>query len=356
MTVLPCPSFASLEPVPTAPPALLSRAERQRVVERSFRGLYRWYVDRSQTARNWNADRSFAWTALRKDLSPNLRTIIQGFYAVEQFVPDYTTELTRLTRRSYGRSHFQMRWGMEEERHAQLWRNALLFSGHRTPEWLERYTEELREKAWRSPWDEPLHMLLYTVLQERATQINYLNTAAIARGENPRGALAGDGDPVLAQAATVIAGDEAAHYGFFLEGARMYLYYFPEETLDALGDVLHHFAMPAMGLIADYTAFVKELYDAEVYGNRQYAVDVVRSALRKLGIANLRRAEGGIQHSRAASDEMGATVLAGGAVEFPVLESMLRRLFARIGRYEAQTGLASVDPTHFVRFSWVESK
>ena len=354
MTVLPCPSFANVEPKPIAPPALLSRAERQRVLERGFRGLYRWYVDRSQSARNWNADRSFSWTAIRKDLSPNLRTILQGFYAVEQFVPDYTTELTRLTRRSYGRSHFQMRWGMEEERHADLWRNALLFSGHRTADWLERYTEELRQQAWGLPWDDPLHMLLYTVFQERATQINYLNTAAIARGENPRDPFRADADPVLAQAATVIAGDEAAHYSFFLEGARMHLYYFPEDTLEALADVLHHFAMPAMGLIPDYARFVEQLYDAEVYGDRHYAVDVVRAGLRKLGIANLRRVEAGIQRSRSVPDAGAAASYAGEGVQFEVVESALRRLFLRIGRYETETGLAEVDATSFVFHRWGE--
>jgi acyl-[acyl-carrier-protein] desaturase len=353
MTVLNCPGFENLEPVPPASPSLLSRQERERLVERAFRGLYRWYVSHSQTARNWNPDRSFPWTALRKDHSENLRTILQGFYAVEQFAPDYVVELTRLTRRSYGRSHFQMRWGAEEEKHSDLWRNALLFSGHRTPEWIEQYTMELRERAWQPPWDDPVRMLMYTVLQERATQINYLNTAVIARGENPWPALANDADPVLAKVAAVIAADEAAHYDFFLEGARLYLYYFPEETLTALVDVLRHFAMPSMDLISDYGAFVRELYDGEVYGKRQYARDVVRPALDKLGVVNLRRVEAGIRRTHTPpepSDEVGKSVGAG--VGFSVLESAVRRLFTRLGQYEEESGLAAIDPTTFVRHSW----
>src|SRR5262245_42721159 len=100
MSVLPCPPFESVEPRPPVSPSLLSRPERERIVERGFRSLYRWYVSRSQAVRNWNPDRSFNWPALRKDHSDNLRTILQGFYAVEQFAPDYTAELTRLTRRS----------------------------------------------------------------------------------------------------------------------------------------------------------------------------------------------------------------------------------------------------------------
>jgi acyl-[acyl-carrier-protein] desaturase len=357
MTLLQCPSFAQVEPEAAAAAGLLSRGQRQRTLERGLRGLYRWYVGRSQTARNWNPDSSFNWVRLRKDLSVPVRAILQGFYAVEQFAPDYTSELTRLLRRSYGRSHFQLRWGMEEAKHADLWRNALLFSGHRTAEWIEDYTEELRERAWRPPWDDALRMLLYTVFQERATQVNYLNTAQLARGQNRQPPFVNDADPVLAKAAVVIATDEAAHYDFFLEGARLYLYYFPEDTLEALADVLRHFAMPAMDLIPNYGAFVSELLDGGVYGKRQFARDVVRSALGKLGIANVRRIEAGIRLSRNVPEAGGeARPVVGDGVEFSVLESAVQRLFARIGRYEVETGLADVDPTLFSRNAWTAGK
>jgi acyl-[acyl-carrier-protein] desaturase len=196
-------------------------------------------------------------------------------------------------------------------------------------------------------------MLLYTVLQERATQVNYLNTAAIARGENPCPAFANDADPVLAKVAAVIAADEAAHYDFFLEGARLYLYYFPEESLTALVDVLRHFAMPSMDLIPDYGAFVRELYAGEVYGKRQYARDVVRPALDKLGVVNLRRVEAGIRRSGTPPDESAAVGTGvGEGVEFGVLESAVRRLFSRLALYEMESGLAAVDPTVFAESPW----
>jgi acyl-[acyl-carrier-protein] desaturase len=200
-------------------------------------------------------------------------------------------------------------------------------------------------------------MLLYTVIQERATQVNYLKTAVLARGQSRQPPFMGDADPVLAKAAVVIATDEAAHYDFFLEGARLYLYYFPEDTLEALADVLRHFAMPAMDLIPNYGAFVSELLGGGVYGKRQFARDVVRSALGKLGIANVRRIEAGIRHSRSAPGAGGeARPVVGDGVEFPVLESAVQRLFARIGRYEVETGLADVDPSLFGRNDWIAGK
>jgi len=59
-------------------------------MERAFVGLFRWYVDRSQTTRNWNPDRSFDWKNMRQDHSPEVMQILEGFFAVEQYIPDYS--------------------------------------------------------------------------------------------------------------------------------------------------------------------------------------------------------------------------------------------------------------------------
>ena len=123
---------------------VLSREERERQVERAFAGLYRWYVARSQKMRNWNPDADFEWTQMRTDHSDDVVQLIEGFFAVEQYTPDYTSEILRIVRQSNGRSNFQLRWGAEEERHANTWENALLFSRRRSPEAIEDYKGQLR--------------------------------------------------------------------------------------------------------------------------------------------------------------------------------------------------------------------
>ena len=40
-------------------PGLLSRQEKDILIERAFVGLYRWYVSRSQQTRNWNPNTDF---------------------------------------------------------------------------------------------------------------------------------------------------------------------------------------------------------------------------------------------------------------------------------------------------------
>ena len=348
-------------------PCLLSRAEKDRLIARGFHGLYRWYTDRSQTKRNWNPDRSFDWRTLGQSHSDELIAIVEGFYAVEQYAPDYTTELTRLSRTDYGRSHFQLRWGAEEEKHADLWRNILLFSRRRSREQLEQYTDDLRASAWTLPYDCPIRMLLYTVFQERATQFNYMNLAKVARGESDKPQFTGDRDLLLAEACKAIAIDEAAHYDFFLEGARMYLYYYPEETLTALVDVLRSFTMPAGGIVPGYDDFIKTLYEGGIFSPRLYAREIVPAALSMLGVDSIRDIERGIKRTRRVPDEGGAMrdtaifdqkldqpreVSEFTGVQFPVVEAAVMRLFDRIGRYEEEVGLSEVAPTKFVANVW----
>lgn len=335
---------------PRIPAGLLSREEKDRLIERGFLGLYRWYVSKSQVKRNWNPDTSIDWRNFRTDHTPEMNTILEGFFAVEQYVPDYVTALLKVIRTSHGRSHYHIRWGSEEEKHADLWYNAVLFSKYRSPDWLRNYMGDLRNGEWKLPWDDPMHMIFYTVFQERATQVNYLNTAVIARGDHPDPRFAQDKDPVLAEAARVIAIDEAAHYNFFLEGARLFLYYYPAEALQAMHDVIKYFAMPAGNLIPDYDKFAEVVYRAGIYGPREHSRDVVAVALRVLGVEGRKALEAGIRRGRLVPDENGnmreSAIFEG--IDFPSMEAAARRVYKLIEKQEKETGHYDVDPTHFV--------
>ncbi len=335
---------------PKIPVGLLSRQEKDRLIERGMLGLYRWYVARSQTTRNWNPDTEFDWRSFRKDHSPEMNRILEGFFAVEQYVPDYVTSLLRVIRTDHGRSHFHLRWGSEEEKHADLWYNAVLFSQHRSPEWLYEYMGQLRGQEWGIPWEDPMHMIFYTVFQERATQVNYLNTAVIAAGKSNDPTTANDADPVLARCSQVIAIDEAAHYNFFLEGARLYLYYYPTKALEAMYDVIKHFAMPAGNLIPDYDKFAEVVARVGVYGPREHARDVVQHALNNLGVAGRKALENGIRRGRMVPDEHGnmrETAIFDG-IDFPSIADKVKRIFGRVRQHEEEIGFADIAPTEFV--------
>jgi acyl-[acyl-carrier-protein] desaturase len=275
--------------------------------------------------------------------------ILEGFYAVEQYVPDYSREGMTMLRESYGRSSFQLRWGSEEEKHADLWRNALLFSGQRSLEWVEDYTSQLRGQAWGLPWEDPMHMIFYTVFQERATQVNYLNLGIVAKGAHEHEAFKNSEDSVLGKACQTIAIDEAAHYNFFLEGARLYLYYFPEQAIQAMADVLRHFSMPARNIIPNYEAFGELLHRTSIFGLRQHARDVVKVALENLGAESLKLVEAGIRKSREIPNELGQlrTSAIFESIDFSFVETKVKQLFTRVNRFEEEIGLQEIGLTEF---------
>ncbi len=338
---------------PRFPVGLLSRQEKDRLIARGVEGLYRWYLARSQETRNWNADLSFEWNKLRTDHSPLVADVIEGFYAVEQFVPDYTARAIDLVRKSRGRAHFHIRWGAEEERHSDLWLNTMLFMKRRSPEWIREYADTLfDEKRWDLPWQDVPHLNCYVVIQERATQLNYLNTVLIATGKSDDPELANDVDPVLAKAANTIAIDEAAHYHFFLEIFRLNLYYYPAQTLEALLDVINHFAMPALDLITvmpDQGNFEEATYRAAVYTPRQHIHDVLGVIFKQLDIKSRKALTKGIKKSREVPDPDGNTrdTAIFDIFDYDALESAIKRIYGRIEKHKQKFGLDKIDPTIF---------
>lgn len=342
---------SALPQQPRFAPGLLSSSEKDRLIERAFLGLYRWYVARSQTTRNWNPDRSFDWRKLRQDWPQEILQIVQGFFAVEQYAPDYTSELLNLVRRSHGRSHFQLRWGSEEEKHADAWQNALLFSRLRSPEWIREYKERLIAQKWTLPFPDAITNLVYTVFQERATQLNYLGLMNIAKGGSTKPHLHKQQDPVLAQVANTIAVDEVAHYNFFLEGVRLYLYYYPQKTLEAIRHVIQNFSMPAAHLVPDWDKFFETVYKAGIYGPREFGRDVVQIVFRNLGIESRRKLEEGIKATRQVPDFEGdqqQQTAIWSSFDYGLIEGDVRRLHVRIAKYEEEVGLNELDPTEFV--------
>jgi acyl-[acyl-carrier-protein] desaturase len=276
--------------------ALLSPNARALAIERGLVALYRWYSEHSRRRRNWHADTCIDWSRVRRDHSDAVSTIVEGFFAVEQYTPDYTGPLLGLIRESYGRSQWHLYWGAEEVRHADLWRNAVVALGRRNQRWVEEYTGELRRHTWALPWDSARHILFYQVIQERATQVSYLNLGLAMRGKLPR--LSTPADDPLARACALIATDEAAHYAFFAEAARLFLYYEPEASLQALVDVLRHFTMPARDLIPHYDEFGRVLHESGVFGRAIHYRDVVRIALDTLSVPALRELEAGVRRAR----------------------------------------------------------
>src|ERR1051325_9528264 len=94
----------------------LSESDRSRAIETGIRDLYRRFTHHSQLSRNWHPDTCIDWKDVRRDHNDAVHTIVEGFFDVELYTPDYIAPLLLLIRRSYARSQWYIRWGAEEER------------------------------------------------------------------------------------------------------------------------------------------------------------------------------------------------------------------------------------------------
>ncbi len=316
------------------PAELLTDVERAEAIERNFLNLYRRYTQQSQQRRNWHADTCVDWQSIRHDHADAVHTIVEGFFGVEQYTPDYVIPLLTLLRRCYGRSQWHIRWGAEEERHADLWRNTVLALGRRQESWIDSYTYSLREKDYRLPWESPLHMVFYQVIQERATQVSYQNLGLAASGRLAR--LATPTDETLSKVCRLIASDEAAHFHFFVEIARLLLYYDPETSIRAFVEVLHKFTMPARDIMPGYETFGQTLHDTGVFGRIIYFRDVIGPVLTALCLPPARVLLG--------MHEAGACWA---AVNINALENKVRTLVER-----NRTHLQSAGLSHLFKSDW----
>ncbi|MGE0447408.1 MAG: acyl-ACP desaturase [Vicinamibacterales bacterium] len=321
--------------------ALLSPDARALAIERGLLALYRWYTVHSQQHRNWHPDTCVDWRTLRRDHGDEVHTIVEGFFAVEQYTPDYVLPLLGLVRRAYGRAQWHMRWGAEEAKHADLWRNTVLSLGRRSEAWMDACVDRLRGREWHLPWDAPLHMVFYQVIQERATQISYLNLGLAARGQLSR--LPESMDATLARVCRLITIDEAAHYHFFTEVARLLLYYDPDAAVAAFADVLRHFSMPARDLVPDYDVFGRVLHATGVFGRTVHYRDVVQPVLAHLSLPAVRAIEEGVRRAREIPGEggVGRTSAFLDVLDLAAIEARIQSLLGRTAAHLDAAGLST---------------
>jgi acyl-[acyl-carrier-protein] desaturase len=135
---------------------------------------------------------------------------------------------------------------------------------------------------------------------------------------------------------------------------RLYLYYYPAQTMHALLEVINHFAMPALDLIdimPDLADFEESTYKAGIYTPRQHMQDVLGVVLKNLGgIVSRKSLAAGIRRSRQVPDPDGNirdTALFE-TFDYNSIELAVKSVFQRIENHEEEVGLAEIDPTRFV--------
>jgi len=245
-------------------------------IEDIFFKNYLEFFHLAEDRRRWNIRQHIPWDQANPDADDVLASIVETFSAVELYLPDYTAKMLHMIRRSRGRAWFQANWGYEESKHSLVLAEWLMASGKRTEKQLRTFEGLVLEEEWQLPFDHPRQMIIYTMIQELATWLNYKNLRRVAVEQN---------DMCLAKILQLISADERCHYDFFRKGVKVFLEHQPRETYDDIKFVFREFHMPAKYELKDYDERARIIAKTGVYGPRDYVQRVRDPILADLGLS-----------------------------------------------------------------------
>ena len=232
------------------------------------------YLEIAERKRDWKLFDDIPWEKIDSSKNSDQKTTcIETFCAEEMYLPDYSSHGARMTRDLFGAAWFQARWSFEESRHGLAFREYLIRSGMRSEEQFDAFDKMLFSRSWIPPFPTVRQMSCYGAIQEGATYIAYKAQKDKAEAE---------GDLVLKAIFTNVAGDEAAHAGFYRKIVEIELGADRDATVCDFAHVLANFKMPGDGLIPHYHERLK--IGGGGITARQFMESVVLSTLRSLGI------------------------------------------------------------------------
>ncbi len=243
-------------------------------LENRFFELYQEFFNRAEAERRWNVQKDIPWDKANPKVQDEIALIVESFMAVELYLPDYTSKILELVRKSRGRAWFQANWGYEESKHSLVLEQWLLASGKRSKKELDVFIDQVLAHEWTLPFQTPRQMMIYTTFQELSTGLNYRNLRRRAIEQ---------GDAALAAGLSLVARDESAHYQFFQDGVKLYLKEDRDGTLEDIRLVLEQFRMPAHDLIPDWEHRGEVIVGQKIFSDRIFFKDIMRPILTVLG-------------------------------------------------------------------------
>ena len=241
-----------------------------------FRGIYRAFFDHAEKKRRWNVVDGIPWDEVKlRAVDEDLVEILEAFYSVEMYLPDYSSKLIALNRQNHGMAWFLTNWCYEESKHSMAIEEWLIRSGRRTPQEMERLNDRLLGAEWELPFSTGRRMMIYSMFQELATQLNYVNLSKLT---------APAGDAALQRLILLVASDEGCHHRMFVDCVKEYMRIDRAGTVDDIAFVLQHFEMPAHDLIPDWTRKGEMIERHRIYGGRQFVTRVLLPTLQRLGL------------------------------------------------------------------------
>ncbi|GAA3715243.1 acyl-ACP desaturase [Streptomyces tremellae] len=215
------------------------------------------------------------WDPAQSKVTQLGRTALVVNLLTEDNLPSYHHEIATLFGRDGAWGTWVHRWTAEEGRHGTVMRDYLLASRAVDPDELERFRMAHMSEGYESDnRHSMLHSVAYVAFQELATRVSHRNTGHQS------------GDPVCDRMLARISTDENLHMVFYrnLLGAAFEIA--PDETMQAVRDVVTGFRMPGHGMPGFERAAVA-MAVGEVYNLRIHHDDVLQPVLRYLKVLDI---------------------------------------------------------------------
>ena len=235
----------------------MSRDSESKIIEDTMMKMYMKFFEIAEERRRWNLFKDIPWEDVNPQASELLGDFVEQFCGVELYLPDYTSKLTQMLRHSRGRGWFLANWGYEESKHSLTLEKWLVLSGKRSEESVRDFSDVVLEGSWDPPFSEPRQIMIYGMIQELATHVNYKRLRDMARTE---------GDEALAVALRFISIDEMSHFGFYRDVVKVYLALDEDNTLADLAFVFKNFVMPAQRVVPMAEERAQRMAEVGLYG------------------------------------------------------------------------------------------
>ncbi|MEH6795720.1 MAG: acyl-ACP desaturase [Rhodococcus sp. (in: high G+C Gram-positive bacteria)] len=228
----------------------------------------------------WDEGRNFAALG-GKDYDPEqskLSDVAQAAMITnlltEDNLPSYHREIAENFSQDGAWGTWVGRWTAEENRHGIVMRDYLVVTRGVDPVALEEARMIHMTNGYVSPAGAGvglLHSVAYVTFQELATRVSHRNTGKVCD------------DPIADRMLQRIAADENLHMIFYrnITGAAMDIA--PDQTLDAVSDIVTNFVMPGAGM-PNFRRNGVLMAKHGIYDLRQHLEDVVWPVLRKWSV------------------------------------------------------------------------
>lgn len=148
----------------------------------------------------------------------------------------------------------------EEDRHGNVLRDYVRDSRLLNFSVLERLQFEYIRSGFNPDWrGDPYRIFVYTLCQEKATQISHLNTGKLVAQE----------EPLLYSITQKISQDEARHFAFYMNIFKEILHRDPNHALLSACSILLSIEMPGISII-NFNEYADVVRRAGIYGPREY--------------------------------------------------------------------------------------